>query len=341
MLSQVKLIAEPWDVGAGGYQVGNFPPPWTEWNGKYRDTVRDFWARGARRRARPGLPADRVVGPVPATTAGRRSPASTSSPPTTASPCATWSPTSTSTTRPTARTTATATTTTATGTAASRGRADDPDGPARCGAGRCATCWPRCCSRPGVPMLVGRRRAGPHPAAATTTPTARTTRSPGWTGRTSEPRTCSRSSAGCSRCAAASPVLRQEAFFEGRDDARATAAHGPGLVRTRRRRADRPATGSTPGCGRSACTWTGAASGTADSAASRSSTTPTCVLLHAGARAGDGRSCPGRPGPTATSWSCSTEYPTGAPPAPTIIAPGPIELAGRTVWVLRVLACGD
>ncbi|MFF9817685.1 glycogen debranching protein GlgX [Streptomyces sp. NPDC014006] len=43
VISQVKLIAEPWDVGDGGYQVGNFPPLWTEWNGKYRDTVRDFW----------------------------------------------------------------------------------------------------------------------------------------------------------------------------------------------------------------------------------------------------------------------------------------------------------
>ncbi|MDG4826527.1 glycogen debranching protein GlgX [Asanoa sp. WMMD1127] len=43
VVSQVKLIAEPWDIGPGGYQVGNFPPVWTEWNGKYRDTVRDFW----------------------------------------------------------------------------------------------------------------------------------------------------------------------------------------------------------------------------------------------------------------------------------------------------------
>jgi glycogen operon protein len=43
IVSQVKLIAEPWDVGEGGYQVGNFPPLWSEWNGKYRDTVRDFW----------------------------------------------------------------------------------------------------------------------------------------------------------------------------------------------------------------------------------------------------------------------------------------------------------
>ena len=43
VLSQVKLIAEPWDVGEGGYQVGNFPVLWSEWNGKYRDTVRDYW----------------------------------------------------------------------------------------------------------------------------------------------------------------------------------------------------------------------------------------------------------------------------------------------------------
>ncbi|MFI0713293.1 glycogen debranching protein GlgX [Streptomyces inhibens] len=46
VLRRVKLIAEPWDVGSGGYQVGAFPPLWTEWNDRYRDTVRDFW-RGA------------------------------------------------------------------------------------------------------------------------------------------------------------------------------------------------------------------------------------------------------------------------------------------------------
>jgi glycogen operon protein len=43
VVSQVKLIAEPWDLGEGGYQVGNFPALWTEWNGKYRDTARDYW----------------------------------------------------------------------------------------------------------------------------------------------------------------------------------------------------------------------------------------------------------------------------------------------------------
>jgi isoamylase len=44
VVSRVKLIAEPWDIGEGGYQVGNFPPLWTEWNGRYRDTVRDVWS---------------------------------------------------------------------------------------------------------------------------------------------------------------------------------------------------------------------------------------------------------------------------------------------------------
>ncbi|HXV83887.1 MAG TPA: glycogen debranching protein GlgX [Candidatus Binatia bacterium] len=45
VISQVKLIAEPWDIGEGGYQVGQFPPLWSEWNGKYRDCVRDYWRR--------------------------------------------------------------------------------------------------------------------------------------------------------------------------------------------------------------------------------------------------------------------------------------------------------
>src|SRR6185436_8350022 len=43
VVSRVKLIAEPWDIGDGGYQVGNFPPLWSEWNGKYRDTIREYW----------------------------------------------------------------------------------------------------------------------------------------------------------------------------------------------------------------------------------------------------------------------------------------------------------
>ena len=69
ILSQVKLIAEPWDVGPGGYQVGNFPVLWSEWNGIYRDAMRDFWrGDGARRRVRAA--AHRLQRPLP----GRRPP---------------------------------------------------------------------------------------------------------------------------------------------------------------------------------------------------------------------------------------------------------------------------
>ena len=63
VLRRVKLIAEPWDVGAGGYQVGEFPPLWTEWNDKYRDCVRDFW-RGSGRLSGARLAADRLGRPV-------------------------------------------------------------------------------------------------------------------------------------------------------------------------------------------------------------------------------------------------------------------------------------
>src|SRR6059036_2318003 len=59
VVSQVKLIAEPWDIAEGGYQVGNFPPLWSEWNGKYRDTVRDYW-RGEENRL--GEFANRLTG---------------------------------------------------------------------------------------------------------------------------------------------------------------------------------------------------------------------------------------------------------------------------------------
>jgi glycogen operon protein len=55
VLSRVKLIAEPWDLGPGGYLVGEFPPLWTEWNGKYRDTVRDFWRGGQIPSAQTGV----------------------------------------------------------------------------------------------------------------------------------------------------------------------------------------------------------------------------------------------------------------------------------------------
>ena len=67
VLSQVKLIAEPWDVGEGGYQVGNFPVLWSEWNGVYRDTVRDYW----RAQTTSGEFASRLSGSSRASTASK------------------------------------------------------------------------------------------------------------------------------------------------------------------------------------------------------------------------------------------------------------------------------
>ena len=122
VVSQVKLIAEPWDIGEGGYQVGNFPPLWSEWNGKYRDTVRDFWRGTDQTLAEFGYAVHRQLGSVPGDRRAGPTRASTSSPRTTASRCATSSPTTRSTTRRTARRTATARATTARGTAAPKGR---------------------------------------------------------------------------------------------------------------------------------------------------------------------------------------------------------------------------
>ncbi len=64
VVSQVKLIAEPWDVGPGGYQVGQFPAPWSEWNGRYRDAVREYWKRRPGRRRGDCVPAGGVERPV-------------------------------------------------------------------------------------------------------------------------------------------------------------------------------------------------------------------------------------------------------------------------------------
>jgi isoamylase len=117
VLSQVKLIAEPWDVGEGGYQVGNFPVLWAEWNGKYRDTVRGLLEGRRRPHRRHGLPPQRQ--PDLYQWNGKRPYASINFiTATTASRWPTWSVTTTSTTRPTARTTRTATITTSPGTAA-------------------------------------------------------------------------------------------------------------------------------------------------------------------------------------------------------------------------------
>ena len=136
VLSQVKLIAEPWDVGPGGYQVGNFPVLWTEWNGIYRDTMRDFW-RGD---AGPDAFAARFTGSSDLYEADGRDPFASINFVTAHDgfTLATSSRTTRSTTRPTARTTATAPTTTAPGTAAPRARPTTPRS-TRCARGRSAT----------------------------------------------------------------------------------------------------------------------------------------------------------------------------------------------------------
>ncbi len=125
VVSRVKLIAEPWDIGEGGYQVGNFPPLWSEWNGKYRDTHPRLLARRGPDAGRVRLPHRRLERPLP----GRRPPPqrrrSTSSPRTTGSRSPTSRPTTRSTTRPTARATPTASRTTVRGTAGAEGPTDD------------------------------------------------------------------------------------------------------------------------------------------------------------------------------------------------------------------------
>ena len=196
MLSQVKLIAEPWDLGEGGYQVGNFP---VALGGVERQVPRHGppLLEGRRRPGRRArLPAHRQQRSLRARAAAARTRASTSSPRTTASRCTTSSATTTSTTRPTARRTATATTTTIRWNCGVEGETDDPAIIAlreRQKRNFLATLL----LSQGVPMLLARRRDRAARSRATTTPTARTTSSPGSTGSwTRDARRCSSSRGG-------------------------------------------------------------------------------------------------------------------------------------------------
>ncbi|WP_456237793.1 glycogen debranching protein [Nocardioides anomalus] len=178
IVSQVKLIAEPWDIGPGGYQVGGFP---RSGRSGTAPTATPCATSGAASRRWATSPRGWPAPPTSTSTPGAAPwPRSTSSPRTTASPCATWSPTTRSTTRPTARTTTTARATTAPTTTASRGRPTTPTcWP--CGPAPSATSWPRCCSaRARRCCCTATRWAAPR--TATTTPTPRTPRSPGCTG---------------------------------------------------------------------------------------------------------------------------------------------------------------
>ena len=146
ILSKVKLIAEPWDCGPDGYQVGHFPPGWAEWNDRFRDGARDFWCGSASTAA---LGPACLGRPTSSTDEGAsRGRASTSSHRTTASRCLISSATPASTTRRTGRRMPTAVQTIERTTTASKVRPTSrrlsPGG-----SGRSAISWPRCCSRRG------------------------------------------------------------------------------------------------------------------------------------------------------------------------------------------------
>ena len=134
MLRHVKLIAEPWDASMDGYRVGEFPPPWVEWNDQFRDEIRDFW-RGAPPAIRDV--ATRLAGSSDLYADDGRSPYASVNFVTAHDGFTVRDlvATTTSTTRPTARTTATAPTTTGPGTTASRARPTTRRS-SRCGAGR-------------------------------------------------------------------------------------------------------------------------------------------------------------------------------------------------------------
>ena len=178
VLSQVKLIAEPWDVGPGGYQVGNFPILWSEWNGIYRDTMRDFWkgdATLASFASRFGGSADLYERD------GRRPFASvnfiTAHDGFTLRDLVSYNA---STTRRTARRTATARTTTGRGTAAPKDRPTTPTC-SRCAPASSATSSPHCSSHRACRCCWAATRSDAR-SMATTTRGARTTSSRGSTG---------------------------------------------------------------------------------------------------------------------------------------------------------------
>jgi pullulanase/glycogen debranching enzyme len=181
VINRVKLIAEPWDVGEGATRSATSHPAGR--SGTASTATRSATSGAARTRpCRSSPPASPDRRTSTSRTGVTRTHRSTSSPPTMASPCATSSPTRTSTTRRTARTTPTAPTTTAPATTGSRARPPTPRS-WHCGHASSATCSPRCCSRRVCRCCSGATRSA-GPRAGTTTPTARTTRSPGTTGTT-------------------------------------------------------------------------------------------------------------------------------------------------------------
>ena len=190
IVSQVKLIAEPWDVGEGGYQVGNFPVLWTEWNGIYRDVVRDFW----RGEARPGDFAYRFAGSADLYEKDGRKPTAsinfvTAHDGFTLNDLVSYNEKHN---EANLEDNSDGTDDNRSGTAASRDRRTTPRS-IRSESARCGTSCRRCCSRRACRCWSPATRS-PAPRTATTTRTARTTRSPGSAGTSTSGSSACRSS---------------------------------------------------------------------------------------------------------------------------------------------------
>ena len=199
VIGQAKLIAEPWDVGqADSYDLGQFPAQWQEWNGRYRDSMRDFW-----RSKDVGVAefATRFGGSSDLYGAARRRPTASVNLITvhdgfTLRDLVSYDDKHNEANGEDNRD---GTDDNRSWNCGAEGPTDDPDVNAL-RAGSPGRCCPRCCCRSACRCCSAATRSAA-PRAATTTPTARTTRSPGSTGRT-RTTSCAATSSGCSRCAA-------------------------------------------------------------------------------------------------------------------------------------------
>ena len=216
MISQVKLIAEPWDLGEGGYQVGNFPPGWAEWNGRYRDAIRRFWKGDER----PGRATSRyrLTGSSDLYEQGGRRPSAsinfvTAHDGFTLADLVTYNDKHNEANGEDNRD---GTDDNAVVELRRRGPDRRSGRSSRCASARCATSWRRfCCRRACRCSSAETRSAGR--STATTTPTARTTSSRGRAGRCRAPaRASSSSPARSSGCASTIPVFHRRLFFQGR-----------------------------------------------------------------------------------------------------------------------------
>jgi isoamylase len=331
VVSQVKLIAEPWDVGEGGYQVGNFPPLWTEWNGLYRDTVRDVWSgahvgvrdlayrltgssdlyRADGRRpfasvnfitAHDGFPMRDLV-----TYEHKRNEANGEDNRDGESHNRNWN-------------------------CGVEGPTDDP-AVSELRARQVRNMLATLLLSTGVPMLtagdeLGRTQGGNNNAYCQDNETSWID----WSSVDGDLLTFVSRLVGIRR---SSPVLRQVAFFDGKEI--------PGTGGTRDLAWFAPAGGQLTNADWFATDLQtigmyldGRGIRHRDEHGHPVHDESYVVWLNAGPEPVE-VTLPGAPWSDGYEFVVSTEYPTGAPPEPTVVAPGPIQLPSRTVWLLRVL----